>query len=463
MPRKRIVETPKVILWSPQSFDPIDLLPPTFRRYADHARFIVSSIIRQQDHLKNLPDPQAAYVPLNSSLLRYYIPHPKAGQIVALLLELGVIETDGSYIPGVRSKGYRLTQEHRGKPQAYLCGDPRLARKIRDRRDTTWLPIHRHLKANLERLRIDSEEAGRILEGMGLGRPKGSLGTSAHRLEAYSRSLAEIEIGDWRLGVDGFGRNHSNLTNLPKALRETLRVDGEEISFIDIRNSQPLILSLVLRDEETEGGTNYRSSPKGGLKTHKTLPCRISDSTITHDSRSQPEQTLARDTERPYPNVDGFVPKAPSGSLTPPQVDEALYRRLCEEGRLYDFLISRLPKAMPRETFKRRFFAGVLFGRIDQKPTQVSRVFGQTFPTVLSKIHAMKGENYRHLSHRLQRRESGLVVETIAARFAREKPQAFIGTVHDCIAVKRSDRGKAEQIILEEFGRLGVVPTLHQG
>ena len=50
------------------------------------------------------------------------------------------------------------------------------------------------------------------------------------------------------------GRFHSNLTNMPRGLRKYLRINGEQLVEIDIRNCQPFLSILLLTNPSKVSG-----------------------------------------------------------------------------------------------------------------------------------------------------------------------------------------------------------------
>jgi hypothetical protein len=210
-------------------------------------------------------------------------------------------------------------------------------------------------------------------------------------------ALEMIRHGDFRLTVDEFGhRVHTNLTSLRAIMRPFLSVRGQQLVNVDLACSQPLLFSLRLR-------RHYR------------------------------------------------------GNL---EADVRQYIALCEQGVLYDTLMAGwgIP-ARKRHRFKRSFFASILYCQ-NEPVRKRARQFGEMFPNVLAAIHALKADDYKDLPRRLQRAESELVIGTIATRFMREHPHAFLGTLHDSLLVTPDYARYARAIMAEEFNRAGLNPTL---
>ena len=64
--------------------------------------------------------------------------------------------------------------------------------------------------------------------------------------EAYIGSIQAIIDGYLDFTVDDFaGRVHTNFSRLKRELKTHLRIDGQRLIEIDIRNSQPTFLAIV--------------------------------------------------------------------------------------------------------------------------------------------------------------------------------------------------------------------------
>ena len=73
--------------------------------------------------------------------------------------------------------------------------------------------------------------------------------TSANAFHpAHQIAVEHIRQGELWFKVDDYGRIHTNLTNLPKMLRQYLAVDGERLANIDISESQPLFMGLAIAE-----------------------------------------------------------------------------------------------------------------------------------------------------------------------------------------------------------------------
>jgi hypothetical protein len=202
---------------------------------------------------------------------------------------------------------------------------------------------------------------------------------------------------DFFLYKDDYDRVHTNITNLKSSLRQFLRYKDQKLVNIDIVNSQPLILLLT---------KPFLSS----------IRC-----------------ALLNDFDN---GLDLFN-----------------YKSLVEHGRLYDFIMNKL-EVDNRGEFKEQFFKEIFFGK------KVGSYFWQLFPSVAKLLLDIKKSDYRTLAWMMQRAEADIIINRICRRIMTEHPNLFISTIHDSILTIESGVGKIKTIISEEFGQLGLVPTI---
>ena len=133
---------------------------------------------------------------------------------------------------------------------------------------------------------------------------------------------------------------------------------------------------------------------------------------------------------------------------------------LCEQGILYDDLMRRLGiPARRRKGFKRLFFSQVFFG--PNKPTgRLRDLFARDFPTVRQAINELKRKDYRQLAYLLQAHESKIMIDIICRRLLEESPGTFVATIHDSILTTPDRAEEVRAIMVREFQRFGLRPTI---
>jgi hypothetical protein len=161
-----------------------------------------------------------------------------------LLNQRGIIEEDGDVRPGEKCRGYRLTPDYR-IARMVACPDPNVnaaIHRLRQRQDQDFQPVHFWLQEKLQQTKFDLDLALPII---GTLKPT-KLSTREHRQQRSEH--AKLLAGTpWLLDVDKFGRVHTPVTSLEKELRPCLSAGGEPLVWVDLKNSQPLLLGMLVR------------------------------------------------------------------------------------------------------------------------------------------------------------------------------------------------------------------------
>ena len=161
--------------------------------------------------------------------------------------------------------------------------------------------------------------------------------------------VEQIASGQYRFHVDKYGRVHNSITNIHKQLRQALRIKGEPIVGVDIVNSQPAMLALLISNPRfLLHGLELRKTARRDSPTAQTKPSLITE-------------PLYYDT--PFSPFEGF----------------SAYAKAAIEGQLYEQLARET--GLPRERIKTRLFSDV-FGKKGGYWSEVETAFLKMFPGV---------------------------------------------------------------------------------
>ena len=205
---------------------------------------------------------------------------------------------------------------------------------------------------------------------------------------------------------DPTSRVYTNLCNLSSDLRRFLyhteHVFAELVN-LDIRNSQPYLFSLLLMDK-------YR------------------------------------------------------GSILPDRA--AQYIKLTANGQFYEHMMGLLGYELDtitkrqRDAFKQKFFASLFFCKpFISQVTKEGNMFRKHFPEVAELIDAHKAQGYEQLAITMQRREAGVILNTIGSQLAQEG--IWFATIHDSVVVLKEHQEHVHALIIQAFlDEVGVAPTV---
>jgi len=380
--------------------------------------------------------------------------HPSKVQATLTALLIGkVIERDGIYWPKVvdpigRGKplGYRLAEPYRGTLRRVEVVSRRFAAKLLAHRiryrgepisEYDLDAVHRHLLDWLRRTRIDHEAAYTIVDGaiaqpITLGkRRRGRLVGQYLRHNEARRAAMKLTVDQVRhseadFAVCRYGRVHTPITRMFSGAREALSINGHGLINLDVRNSQVVFLALLMIE-------HY------GWKCQDIANCNSYGGGVLAAS---------------LPAVECGV----LGSFA----DAFRFIALVVNGVVYDHLMS-LSGSTDRSGFKSRFFADVLYGDDSQRYTRESplaRLFATEFPTVHRFIRMQKRDNYANLARLMQIRESDFIIGAVCGRLLRDYPHVPILTIHDSILTPEAHANVVQRIMMEEFRRLGIEPSI---
>lgn len=199
-------------------------------------------------------------------------------------------------------------------------------------------------------------------------------------------------------------RVYSAITNLNREFRKSIRLNGKKIVRIDIRNSQPLLASILI-------GNHWK-------KKQEELP-----------------------------------------------EDVKLYRSRCEQGKFYDDFMEliELPEDM-RSMFKQDFFRKVFFSKVVEKGNVLKDLFIQMYPSCWEAITEKKGglycKDYGEFARMLQEAEAQIIYDFVNVRLMEQGIKAF--NIFDSIYVTLEwEVEEAKKLIEYIFDVFGLHPTLN--
>jgi len=170
---------------------------------------------------------------------------------------------------------------------------------------------------------------------------------------------------------DSYGRFHSNFTILKKIIREKyLKIDGSDVCELDIQNSQPFFLSIIIKNEMVD----Y--------------------------------------TE--YSDVEKFI-------------------FMTNNGLIYDDLVGNVSKLKTRNDAKILVYK-VLFGKNNDSsiPSIIfNKYYPNVYKFI--KRYKEKNGDYRIMSNELQRIESDFIFNNVIGKIMKKNPRIKMVTIHDSI------------------------------
>jgi hypothetical protein len=465
-------------VYIPKSLD-IDAIiadnSPTFRAFKkDFLLYVIDRILMRSQFKKDKI--YFGYVPLLSTYLQEIKPNYK--DHMNYLLEQGIVDCNNTYKKNRNPKGYRILKKWGFEVKAVLLTDFTLIKKLKQLRekDENTTKDLKHLTRwfNDGKLKIDSNLANtylhnhyKYLKGQPQlwekkrikGRKELQVKHPAKQFQHGLLCILRLTNEDYYLKRDATSKRlHSNISNMPKILRNTLNYDGRPLYSIDIKNSQPF-LSLCLLNQgfwedivEGKGTVNDIDLISDAQKSPNTLSF-IKISTITKYStrtKHYTYYTMLGDIVKPLINKD-FTK----------------FKKIVSNGTFYEFLkiqfeeitATEITRSEVKELVFLIIFGGNKGGTLED--IQKKKLFKNLFPEVYAVFSAIKRNKKEVLSCLLQTIESYLILDIITKRISTEYPNAPLFSIHDSIATTAEYVDNIEEIMQEELLRaIGYSPTL---
>jgi hypothetical protein len=243
--------------------------------------------------------------------------------------------------------------------------------------------------------------------------------------------IKAIQSGEARLVVDDYGRVHSPLTNLRRAVRPALRINDQALVEIDVSNAQPLLLGFLVA-KLLAGDWSLSQVKRLGSKGPFVDP------------------------------FGGMELKRWSNEVPPDLLD---YIGVCERGAFYQTVAevwsTPCESRKQKNEIKRLVFRRLLFGRV--APGRRHWIaFRRRWPSVALMLDEIKRPDHGTSARACQRIESRLMIQGVADRLRRQHPEVQFQTIHDSVLTLRDTIQVVKEVMRAEFGAIGLVPRFKE-
>ena len=363
------------------------------------------------------------YSRLSFEYLRKIVPERRLSRILRRLEALGVIDVDARFLAGQQSKGFKLLPDY-WQTQRQLCEHPGILAAVNRAYQNEGAAARLQLNAAyplLNQLDIDLDQAHRIIATLFPNNGETSMPTEEYR--AILSNLCQM-IADkaHEASVDRYGRFHSLVTRLARPLRCCLTASGQQLVHLDVCNSQPLIAGIVAREYVT---SRFKAA-------------------------SLRNRSFLENTPDPYKGgLTGLSTR--SGIPT----DLQAYLELAQAGTLYEAFMQA---GADRDTVKRSFLTA-MYGQSHWRDA-ISDQLARQFPSITQTLLGLKKVDYRHASRLMQNVEACIFMDRIVRQIRRQQPTLFFTPIHDSILTIPSGTDRVQQVIKNEFAKLGIYPTV---
>ena len=225
------------------------------------------------------------------------------------------------------------------------------------------------------------------------------------KIRVNMMALQAIIDGAWFVHrPNNKSRVYTNLTSLKREFRKLLKYNGQFLVELDIRNSQPLIASILIKDY---------------WEKEKNFP----------------------------------IP-----------ADILQYQKDCEAGVFYDYFMKLNDvQDEKRGEFKVQLFAEVFFSKVSRRNTVLKTQFIEKYPSAYDAICHIKGgldsKHYNKFAILLQTKEASIIFDDVNVGLLREDIPAF--NIFDSILCLHEHKEIARERMMTAFAKHGLLPTIN--
>lgn len=311
------------------------------------------------------------------------------------LCENGFLKMESDYFASLKSKTYSIPQNIiKSDILKYKNYDKVLVKKYKNNM------LAYDLETTSSEYKIDSNVKTKLISDLfnvyiDIDMAKQIVEKYKDDVDVYSKNLyaiESIENNNIYYHFDIYGRLHTNFTSLKSEIRKNcLYIDDMRVSEVDIRNSQPMFLILII--EENKMNIHY----------------------------DETEYTKFKD--------------------------------LVVNGELYEFFMDKLKE--PNKKKIKELVYKVFFGRnvqYDSENKTFRKYFPSVYNYILE-YKKMNG-SYQCLSYELQRAESNLIFNKVVSRIMDEYPHIRLFTIHDSICIPHIYKNLVSDILTSELNEL---------
>jgi len=223
-------------------------------------------------------------------------------------------------------------------------------------------------------------------------------------IDANTQALQAIIDGEWFVPRKyNKSRVYTNLTSLKREFRQLLRYEGKPLVELDIRNSQPLIASILIK--------NY------------------------------------------WLNKDVTIPE-----------DVTQYQKDCEAGIFYDYFMKLNDiQDEDRCEFKVKLFAEVFFSKVSKRNTILKTQFIEKYPSAYEAICSIKGglgsKDYNRFAIQLQNKEAQIIFDEVNMGLLNDGIPAF--NIFDSILCLPEHKEIVMERLMKAFAVYDLTPTIN--
>lgn len=280
------------------------------------------------------------------------------------------------------------------------------------------------------------------------------------RIQSYNRSAEELKNKNFRMSrnKNSDNRFHTNLTNLSKKLRQFVRYKGETLYSLDIKNSQPFFIIVLIEGLINKNNNIIRNINKVYGNNNNGIVSKIS-STFLSDKEFQEEFEILRKWILEGVFYDEII--------------EIYNLQKAKNGKYkIKVYIENKKKTITKGFESIREASKALTLRLLYTPAKKKdehyNAFKSRFPKIcdffvfLKNYSGGKKNSYKKFPKLLQHIEADCIIDNVTKKIAKKHPHAPIFTVHDSIVTTEEYIDEFQDLMFNYISEYtnGLIPKL---
>jgi hypothetical protein len=328
----------------------------------------------------------------------------KYNYYMSYLVDQKILNMVCDYHVNVKSRTYKLVDSYIDDELIrYKCVDTFLLKKAKGRYEvsiseknlnTIPLDIKQKMIQSLYKIKIDYVNALKYIDEL-----KDCNQITENKYRKNKFTINNIKNSEIFFNFDDYGRFHNNFTTLKKEIRnDFLTINNETLGEVDIKNSQPFFLSVMLKNE------------------------------LKH---------INNDTQR-------FIDLTASGLIYEDILEKSKLKSREEAKELMYYVLF--------EDNKEYYKYDKIFKKLYPSVYEYIWEFKNT--RTHKDVTIEKKYQYKEMSHELQRMESKFIYNVVIKEIYETYPNIILFTVHDSIIFPKSYQERVEKIFNKHFSEL---------
>ena len=413
-------QTQPINVFIPEDFNLEQAVEEQYWKYADCIKWLLGTIyfhkLMRFSHDRRAKNP---LVNLKKAYLDKLLPCRKVlTPIIQDLERRGAITCDHRAIEGQKCFSYGLGPLFSQRFKMDRITNKALIKNLHKWQEQEEMKLsdqQKQLKAYLLEMEIDTNNALKSVEGN-------------KDYDLFKNQILAIHNKSIFFCQDDFGRVHSNLTNLLTELRSFITVYNKHLAEIDISNSQPLFLSMIISNPNLYN-TDFQEFQLNQLFSGKFPPPPFPPFTINLFEK---------------------------------------FKEHCESGQIYEEIAKEANKT--RDWVKHKVLRVIYCNhklweieKVRQNEPEIAlvmRTMERMYPEVMKWIEKAKEKNYAFLAQNMQRMEAYYIFKRVCRRIINDYPNIWIATIHDSICCLTEDVPLVKMIMEQELACLNTKAVL---